>query len=63
MKIGQNWPKIESCHPDRILHQKGREVFKMTKITIFSQDFAISGSFDEKSSKIGKSDLKLAEHS
>ena len=55
MKIGQNWPKIESCPPKRILHQKGKEVFKMTKeITIFRENFAISGSFDEKHKKWAK---------
>ena len=54
MKIGQIWPKIESSPPDRILHQKGKEVLKMTKVTIFSENFAISGSFNEKPSKMGK---------
>ena len=54
MKIGQNWPKIESCPPDRILHQKGKEVFKMTKKSQFSVIFfAISRNFDEKTSKTG----------
>ena len=37
--------------PDRILLQKGKEVFRMTKITIFREHFAISGSFDEKRKK------------
>ena len=54
MKIGQNWPKIESYPTDKILNQKGREVSKMIKITILSEKNAILGSFDEKLSKMGK---------
>ena len=49
MKIDQNWPKIESFLPSpqqRILRQKGREVFKMT--TNLCEKFVIYGSFDEK---------------
>ena len=52
MKFDQNWSKIESCPLDRILHQKGREVFKMEKMTILSEKFAIIGSFDEKPLKM-----------
>ena len=64
MKIGQNWPKIESYPWDRILHQKSTEVLKMTKTYNFQQKVSISGSFDEKSFKNGpRHDLKLAEHS
>ena len=55
MKLGQNCPKIESRSPDKILHQKYLDAFKMTKKTPFSAKvLAISGSFDEKPSKMGK---------
>ena len=53
MKIDQNWPTIKSCPLDKILHQKAIGVFEMTKITSFSEKFAFSGSFDEKTSKVG----------
>ena len=43
-----------------ILNQKGREVFKMAiKITILSKNFAISGSFEEIPSKMGKKEPKI----
>ena len=61
MKIDRKL-KVPPTPADRILNQKGREVFKMTKITILSKKFAISGSFEE-NHKMGKSDLKLAEYS
>ena len=48
MEMSQNWLKIESWPSDKIGYQKGKEVFKMTKNTLFSKMFAISGSFDEK---------------
>ena len=51
MKIGRKLKVLQ----DRILNQKGREVFKMSKkITILSEIFVISGSFDEEPLKMGK---------
>ena len=63
-KLGENWKLPPTPLPDRILHQKGKGVFKMTKFHNFKWIFAISGSFDEKTIKNRpKSDLNLAEHS
>ena len=64
MKLGQNWPKIESYSPDKILHQKAIDVFKMTKKAQFSAKvlrFLVVLTKNHK--KWAKSDLKLAKHS
>ena len=53
---GHNWSNFESCLsplPDRILNQKEKHS-KWQKVKILSEKFAISGSFDEKLSKMGK---------
>ena len=45
--------KVSPPPPGKRLSQKGREVSKMIKVTILSEKFAIHGSFDEKTSKMG----------
>ena len=49
-KLAENW----KSPPDRILNQKGREVFKMTKNHNFERKISDLGSFDEKPSKNGQ---------
>ena len=64
MKIGQNWLKIESCTRDRMFHQKGKEVLKMTKESQFSEKILRILPFLTKNNQNGlKSGLKLAKHS
>ena len=56
----ENWPKIESCPPDRTLHQKDREVCKMTKKTQFwTKNLRFLVVLTKKNIK---NDLKLAKH-
>ena len=67
-RIHENWPKLaenwEFPPPppgDRILHRKGREVFKMT--TNLCEKCVIYGSLMKNHKKWTKSDLKLTKDS
>ena len=63
MKIGQNWPKIESYSLDKILHQKAIDVLNDKKSQFSAKVLRFLVVLTKNHQKWAKSDLQLAKHS